>query len=204
METADLWVLFVCETDERNLCDQKVIEVLLQRRHGIKSMRKTMLQISSEGRIDPASKLLFVDEREIGFVYYRTGYQADHYMNSAEWDETKWQTREMLECSMAIKCPSIDLHLATFKKFQQSFSDESLLRQVSGSDGTTHALKHLFKGIWSLEDLCKEGAEVNSVVEQALENPHEFVLKPQKEGGGNNFFDQELKENLLRAKAANG
>ena len=65
-------------------------------------------------------------------------------------------------------------------------------------------MKGLFKGIWSLEDLCKEGSEVNSVVERALANPHEFVLKPQKEGGGNNFFDEELKENLLRAKEANG
>ena len=84
----------------------------------------------------------------------------------------------MLECSLAIKCPSIDLHLATFKKFQQSFSDEALLREISGSDATTETLKQLFKGIWSLEDLCKEGAEVNEVVERALENPHEFVLKP--------------------------
>ena len=110
----------------------------------------------------------------------------------------------MLECSLAIKCPSIDLHLATFKKFQQSFSDEALLREISGSDATTETLKQLFKGIWSLEDLCKEGAEVNEVVERALENPHEFVLKPQKEGGGNNFFDEELKENLICAKEANG
>ena len=35
-------------------------------------------------------------------------------------------------------------------------------------------------------------------------NPHEFVLKPQKEGGGNNFFDDELREKLVQAKAANG
>ena len=79
---------------------------------------------------------------------------------------------------MAIKCPSIDLHLATFKKFQQSFSDENLLRRVCGSEETTQSLKGLFKGIWSLEDLCKDGAEVNEVVERALENPREFVLKP--------------------------
>jgi glutathione synthase len=84
----------------------------------------------------------------------------------------------MLECSMAIKCPSIDLHLATFKKFQQSFSDENLLRKVCGSETTTQCLKELFKGIWSLEDLCKERAEVNEVVEKALCAPHEFVLKP--------------------------
>ena len=79
---------------------------------------------------------------------------------------------------MAIKCPSIDLHLATFKKFQQSFSDENLLRRVCGSEATTQSLKGLFKGIWSLEDLCKDGAEVKEVVERALENPREFVLKP--------------------------
>ena len=64
---------------------------------------------------------------------------------------------------------------------------------MSGSDITTEKLKTLFKGIWSLEDLCKEGAEINEVVERALENPQEFVMKPQKEGGGNNFFDNELK-----------
>ena len=46
-----------------------------------------------------------------------------------------------------------------------------------------------------------EGSEVSQVVERALQNPHEFVLKPQKEGGGNNFFDEELKENLIRAKS---
>lgn len=107
----------------------------------------------------------------------------------------------MLECSLAVKNPSIDLHLATFKKFQQSFSDEALLRRVSGSDATTETLSRLFKGIWSLEDLGQAGAEVNDVVERALLNPHEYVLKPQKEGGGNNFFDQDLKENLIRAKA---
>ena len=75
---------------------------------------------------------------------------------------------------------------------------------MSGSDETTATLKNLFKGLWSLEDLNKEGAEVNAVVEKALQNPEEFVLKPQKEGGGNNFFDAELRENLLRAKAEIG
>ena len=52
------------------------------------------------------------------------------------------------------------------------------MREVSGSDATTETLKTLFKGIWSLEDLCQEGAEVNEVVERALANPEEFVLKP--------------------------
>ena len=30
----------------------------------------------------------------------------------------------------------------------------------------------------------------------AIKNPHDFVLKPQKEGGGNNYYDEEAKELL--------
>ena len=82
-------------------------------------MRKTFDEISKEGSFDETTKKLTVAGKEIGFVYYRTGYQADHYMvtGTQDWDEKKWQTRTMLECSLAVKCPSIDLHLATFKKF---------------------------------------------------------------------------------------
>ena len=61
-------------------------------------------------------------------------------------------------------------------------------------------VKALFKGIWSLENLGQSGAEVNRIVEDAIKNPRNYVLKPQKEGGGNNFFDAELKANLIEAK----
>ena len=37
-------------------------------------MRLTMAEIKAQGRIDAQTKRLFVNEREIGFVYYRTGY----------------------------------------------------------------------------------------------------------------------------------
>ena len=100
-------------------------------------MRKTFLQVYQEAQVDNNKKLT-VDGHEIGLVYYRTGYQADHYMmdedEQQQWDERKWQARTMLECSLPIKCPSIDLHLATFKKYQQSFAEESVLRGISGSD----------------------------------------------------------------------
>ena len=50
----------------------------------------------------------------------------------------------------------------------------------------------MFKGLWTLEDIDRdgpEGDEVRSIVEKAKANPHGFVIKPQKEGGGNNFYD---------------
>ena len=79
---------------------------------------------------------------------YRTGYQFEQYLNESAWD-----ARTLMECSRAIKCPSIDVHLATFKKFQQAFSDESLLHKVMGESLSAEVdqIKHLFKGIWTLE-----------------------------------------------------
>jgi hypothetical protein len=58
-----------------------------------------------------------------------------------------------MECSRAIKCPSIDVHLTTFKKFQQAFSDETLIKKVMGDEKVMEAdeIKNLFKGIWTLE-----------------------------------------------------
>ena len=61
----------------------------------------------------------------------------------------------MLELSMAIKCPSIDFHLLTLKKFQEVFANDSFLFRVMNDDNIEGAmkLKDLFLGIWSLQNL---------------------------------------------------
>ena len=80
---------------------------------------------------------------------------------------------------MAIKCPSIDVHLTTFKKFQEAFGHEKLLFDVlNGDTQAMQGVKNLFKGLYSLEDLGKEGAPINDIIEKALKNPHDYVLKP--------------------------
>ena len=110
-EAKDPWVLFVVEDSERNLLDQKIIETQLQFEHGIKSIRATFAEIAAGHKLD-ANNILTVYGKEIGFVYYRSGYQESQYTAEADWD-----ARVNLECSQAVKCPSIDYHLATFKKF---------------------------------------------------------------------------------------
>jgi glutathione synthase len=64
-------------------------------------------------------------EREVGFVYYRSGYQVEQYES-----ESDWEARIILENSQAIKCPSIDYHLTTFKKFQQAFCKQEVLKDI--------------------------------------------------------------------------
>ena len=115
--------MFVIDEGERNICDQKWIEVTLYEKYGIKSMRLTLLEVSSRVSRNADTGGLFIDAvKEVSLVYYRTGYQVEQYLNERAWD-----ARTLVECSIAIKCPSIDVHLTTFKKFQQAFSDEKLL-----------------------------------------------------------------------------
>lgn len=156
-------------------------------------MRATFADIGREMTID-ASNALFVRGKEIGLVYFRTGYQLSQYEASEGVDP--WRVRAALENSMAIKCPSIDVHLTTFKKYQQAFSNHDFLEQVTKDKALAARVSGLFKGIWSLEDYGKKEAEVNRVFADALANPQKYVLKPQKEGGGNNFFDEEMRQQL--------
>lgn len=44
--------------------------------------------------------------------------------------------------------------------------------------------------MYSLKDHLN--SEVAGLKARAIENPDAFVLKPLKEGGGNNFFNQEI------------
>ena len=57
-------------------------------------------------------------------------------------------------------------------------------------------IKSLFKGIWTLEYIDTD-KEVQEVVEKAIQDPNGFVIKPQKEGGGNNFYGDSVKEMLI-------
>ena len=126
---SDVWVLFIVEENERNLGDQKCLESELYDGQGIKTLRATFTEVWKSYEIDQVTKVLRVQGREIGLVYYRTGYQYEQYTC-----ESDWKTRELLELSMAIKCPSIDFHLLTLKIFQEVFSDDAVLKRVMGDE----------------------------------------------------------------------
>lgn len=79
------WVLFVVEDSERNVLDQKVIETELQAQYGICSMRCTFNEVAQMATLDADTHILKVRGKEIGFVYYRSGYQVEQYTCDADW-----------------------------------------------------------------------------------------------------------------------
>lgn len=53
-------------------------------------------------------------------------------------------------------------------------------------------------GLWSLDDL--EDPETKKVLEEARAQPDRFVLKPQREGGGNNLYGPAILDRLQDTK----
>lgn len=88
----------------------------------------------------------------------------------------------MIEKSAAIKCPSIDLQLVTFKKIQEALSLDSNWTEAIGPG--LEEIRDIFKGMWGFENL----SEVQPIIADCKQNPQNYVLKTQREGGGNNYF----------------
>ncbi|KAH9754703.1 glutathione synthetase [Citrus sinensis] len=123
----------------------------------------------------------------IAVVYFRAGYAPTDYPS-----ESEWRARLLMEQSSAVKCPSISYHLAGTKKIQQELAKPNVLERFLDNKEDIAKVRKCFAGLWSLDD--------SENVSKAIENPELYVMKPQREGGGNNIYGEDVKETLLRLK----
>jgi glutathione synthase len=187
-DSKNVLILFVVQPAERNFADQRALEHGLLRTYGVRCVRATLTEIGAENSpvsVD-ASGRLFYNQFEVSVVYFRAGYTPNDYFG-----ESEWAARRRLEASMAIKCPDIAYHLIGTKKVQQVLAAPGVLeRFVSASKALT--LRTCFAGLYNL-DPSEAGASkeaVDAVIQEAIARPHDFVLKPQREGGGNNYYKE--------------
>uniref|UniRef100_A0A453K115 Glutathione synthetase n=1 Tax=Aegilops tauschii subsp. strangulata TaxID=200361 RepID=A0A453K115_AEGTS len=131
------------------------------------------------------------NDRKVTVVYFRAGYTPNDYPSEAE-----WSARLLMEQSSAVKCPSISYHLVGTKKIQQELAKPNVLERFLENKEEIAKLRQCFAGLWSLDD--------EEVVKSAIENPDLFVLKPQREGGGNNIYGLDVREALIRLKKEGG
>lgn len=115
-------------------------------------------------------------------MYFRAGYTPADYTTPADYD-----TRYLLESSRAIQCPSIQLQLAGGKKVQQVLTNPGVLEHFLGDTSSSAEIAELrssWMGMWGLD----EGGGVRTARERAAQ----LVLKPQREGGGNNVYKEAI------------
>ena len=121
-------------------------------------------------------------------IYFRAGYSPTDYSSPAS-----WSSRLQLERSAAIKCPSVLTHLAGSKKIQQ----------ILATPGTNHVARFLppnspflgrieetFANIYPLDSTPAGQHAIRLATDP--KTAVKFVLKPQREGGGNNIYGAKI------------
>lgn len=183
-------VMFLVEENQRNIIDQRYIENELWKRN-IPTLRKRFDNVCKTGSLDQ-DKRLFVDGQEVAVVYFRNGYMPQNYTSEQAWD-----ARLLMERSLAVKCPDISTHLAGTKKVQQVLARPGVLEKFfHDQPQVVEQIRATFAGLYTLD----MGPEGDQTVEMALAAPDRFVLKPQREGGGNNIYGSEICEVLQGVK----
>lgn len=187
-------VLFVVQPNERNVFDQRLIEYELFNKYKIKAKRITIDEV--EGKINKKQdSYLYYNDDVISLVYFRSCYSPNDFQS-----EKSWNNRLFLETSLAIKTPTLKMQLAGSKKIQQLVSSPEILEKFISDKETSNNLLNTFVKIHPLDDSA-EGKYAKELINQndskVLDN---FVLKPQREGGGNNIYKSDiypfLKENI--------
>eukprot|EP01083_Nonionella_stella_P008634 24923_1 len=176
-------VLVLVQAGDSNVSDQRRIEYVLWNVHNVKCIRRTLLDVYKTGKYG-RNKQLIVDGYAVSVVYYRAGYTPNDYGKEGY----EWKARELIEFSTAIKCPSIAYHLIGSKVFQTIFNKkEVLLRYLNEEEAD--ALLSVFVKVYTLDGNAR-------IVNDAKQNYENYVLKPQREGGGNNYYNEDIPKML--------
>jgi glutathione synthase len=95
---------------------------------------------------------------------------------------TDYATRAALRSSRAAQCQSIDLQLSGAKKVQEVLSRPSILERLLAPSEGANTVRNTWVSMWSLD------RDDDKAAEEAARRAHELVLRPQREGGGNNIY----------------
>ncbi|MGA0125779.1 MAG: glutathione synthase [bacterium] len=179
----DAALLMLVQPKERNWFDQMGLFAALSQR-GVKVVRATLAEVHQKGKLKNGD--LWVGPQRIGVVYFRAGYAPGDLP-----DEDSRSARRMLEASSAVLVPEASMQLAGTKKIQQVLADSSILSEFV-PESVADQLKAYFAMMFGLE----EEVEGRPAREFLAENAEQFVLKPQREGGGNNVYGAEIRDFL--------
>lgn len=187
--------MMVVQPGERNAYDQDLLRIAVLEKCGVEIVRLSLADVGERGRLEAGRLMVELEERkevvEVGVVYYRAGYTPDDYPT-----EKEWEARSMMESSLAVNCPTIAMQLVGTKKIQQVLDLAGQVEKFIGEEEAVE-IRQTFASQYSLS----KTVETERIVKMAIERPEDFVLKPQREGGGNNLYSKDLKEALQRMSA---
>lgn len=201
-QSRPLCILFIVQSPENNIFDQHALSNELWTTHNIPTFRlayHSILHHTSVASESSNRPLIYcpphlLDSYEVTTCYFRAGYSPSEYP-----DDTAWEARLHLERSAAIKCPSILTHLAGSKKIQQILATPSSphverflsrAKAVHDTKAMASRIKSTFAAIYPL-DSSPAGRDAAALATSSTRSAA-YVLKPQREGGGNNIYGKKI------------
>ena len=195
-------ILFVVQDGETNTVDQRMLEFQLWENHRIPVVRMSLTGANTQLQFDSETGALYIlpengssvqTKYEVSVVYFRAGYAPTDYPNG--YDGIEWKSRELIERSRATKCPSLGYHLAGTKKVQQELARPGVLERFFDeeeiNEGIVEKMRGAFAGLYSLgEDAVQE--DLDAIKEAISGKEGQYVLKPQREGGGYNYYGEDM------------
>ena len=136
-------------------------------------------------KYDSKTRDIYYEDKLISCFYFRTLYSPNHFKT-----EKHWEVMETIEKSKALKIPSVRMQLVNSKRFQAEFSKLAILEAFIPRD-EAELLHSLNKNIWDFEQFSNAKEWIEKTREE------EYVLKPNRDGGGNNYFGSQVTEKLI-------
>merc|ERR1712232_592569 len=197
-DDADVVILFVVQDGETNTVDQRLLEFQLWENYKIPVVRMSLTNAHSDIVLNEDNGALSIKEtgQEISIIYYRAGYAPKDYPDGYD-NGKEWNARSKLEKGRATKCPSLGYHLAGTKKVQQQLARPQSLERFVQDDDVVESMRSSFAGLYSLGEDAKSIDK--QIVKDIIQNPGkegQYVLKPQREGGGYNYYGSDLATKL--------
>lgn len=138
-----------------------------------------MTDILDQFYLDSENRMLMKESNfEVSVLYLRAGYSPADYPT-----ELEWEARLMMEKSCAIKCPNLAYQLVGAKKIQQILTAPGVIEKYLPDEEDRDLLTSTFAMMYSLDN----DGDGDKAAELAMQNPEDYVLKPQREGGGKEF-----------------
>eukprot|EP01017_Pseudomicrothorax_dubius_P010103 TRINITY_DN13568_c0_g1_i3.p1 TRINITY_DN13568_c0_g1~~TRINITY_DN13568_c0_g1_i3.p1 ORF type:complete len:483 (+),score=72.70 TRINITY_DN13568_c0_g1_i3:89-1450(+) len=189
----DAVVVFVVNQDEANETEQRCTEFDLLSRIRIRVLRLSFSEISKRSTIDGSTGAIAIDGYDVAIFYFRHGYVYEHYE-----EENAWEVRKMIEKSRAFKIPCVEYQLLNFKWFQFIIANPKELRQFVTDVSEGSRIQACFSEFWAFNSM----EDAMSIRNMVTAHPGNYVLKPQKEGGGNNIFEEGIVKTIDKALKA--
>lgn len=182
-------ILFLIPVGEVSVFDQRILESRMVEEYGIPTVRASLEELGEKGELRGGE--LYFRGHQVTIAYFRAGYAPHHYN-----DESAWTARNLIEESSAVSVPSARTQLANTKLIQLVLSSQPVLERFVSKE-VAERLARSCVGFSKIdEEFTDFEGRVATGREHALKHPDRWVLKPHREGGGNNFFGARLVSKL--------